>query len=59
VRSLARFRTWPFAEQQNTLKRVVRSFLVVDRTIPEFTLAGAFLGELACTNSAQHLTPRC
>jgi DNA invertase Pin-like site-specific DNA recombinase len=58
ARSLARFRTWPFTEQRTTLKRVVRGFQVVDRAIPEFTLSGAFLGELAYTNSAQRLKPR-
>jgi hypothetical protein len=56
VRTLARFRTWPFIEQRTMLKRVVRRFQVVDGAIPEFTLSGAFLGELSHTNSAPQLT---
>jgi hypothetical protein len=35
------------------LKRAVRSIRVVDATIPEFSISGAFLGELAHTESAQ------
>jgi DNA invertase Pin-like site-specific DNA recombinase len=53
VRVLARFRTWPFAEQRAMLRRAVRSIQVVDGTIPEFTLSGAFLGKLAHTKLAQ------
>jgi hypothetical protein len=44
VRTLARFRTWPFAEQRAMLKRIVRSFQVIDGAIPEITLSSAFLG---------------
>jgi DNA invertase Pin-like site-specific DNA recombinase len=59
VRALARFRTWPFAEQRTTLKRVVRSFQVVDDAIPDVTLQGGFLGEIAYTKPAQPLTRQC
>jgi DNA invertase Pin-like site-specific DNA recombinase len=59
VRTLARFNTWPFQEQRATLKRAVRSFQVVDDAITEFTLSGAFLGELAHTNPAQRLRSQC
>jgi DNA invertase Pin-like site-specific DNA recombinase len=53
VRALARFRTWPFAEQHAMLKRVVRGFRVLDSAITEFTFSGAFLGELSVTKTAQ------
>jgi DNA invertase Pin-like site-specific DNA recombinase len=53
VRTLARFRTWPFTEQRGMLKRVVRGFQVVDAAIAQVTVSGAFLGELGHTNSAQ------
>jgi DNA invertase Pin-like site-specific DNA recombinase len=59
VRTLARFRTWPFLEQRKVLKRVVRRFQVVDGTIPEFTLSGALLGELSHTKLEQPLRRRC
>jgi hypothetical protein len=59
VRVLARFGKLPFLEQRGLLRRVVRKIQVVDATIPEVTLAGAFLGELAHTNSAQPSTRRC
>jgi hypothetical protein len=59
VRSLSRFRKWPFTEQRTTLKRVVRGFQVVDGTIPEFTLSGAFQGELVYTKPEQPSRWQC
>jgi hypothetical protein len=59
VRTFARFRTLPFIEQRAMLKRVVRGFHVVDGAIPEFTLSGEFLADMAHTNSAQPLTALC
>jgi DNA invertase Pin-like site-specific DNA recombinase len=53
VETLASFRTLPFLEQRTALKLVVRSFQVIDGTIPEITLSGAFLASAAGTNSAQ------
>jgi hypothetical protein len=53
VRTFSRFRSWPFADQRSTLKRVVHSIRVVDAAIPECTISGAFLGELSHSNSAQ------
>jgi site-specific DNA recombinase len=52
VRALARFDKQPFLEQRAMLKRVVRGFRVIDGTIPEMTISGAFLGELSHTKSA-------
>jgi hypothetical protein len=55
VETLASFRTLPFEDRRTALKRVVRSFQVVDATIPQFTLSGAVLSDVAHTNSAQPL----
>jgi DNA invertase Pin-like site-specific DNA recombinase len=55
--TLASFRTLPFLEQRDTLKRVVRKFQVIDAAIPELTLSGAYLGSLAHTKSAQPSSP--
>ena len=54
VRTLARFRSWKFTEQRAMLKRIVRSFQVIDGAIPEITLSGAFLRELAHTTAHNH-----
>lgn len=53
VETLASFATLPFLEQRETLKRVARPFQVINDAIPQVTLSGAFLAELAHTNSAQ------
>jgi hypothetical protein len=53
ARSFARFAKHPFAERRATLKQVFRSILVVDGAIPEFTVSGAFLGEIAHTRPGQ------
>jgi DNA invertase Pin-like site-specific DNA recombinase len=56
-RAFSRFDRLAFVERRSLLRRVVRSVQVVDGTIPAFTLSGAFLGELAHTNSAPRLKP--
>ncbi len=51
--TLASFRTLPFIEQRTALKRVVRTFQVIDAAIPEIAISGAYLREVAHINSAQ------
>jgi hypothetical protein len=58
ARSFARFAKHPFAERRATLKQVFRSILVVDGAIPEFTVSGAFLGEIAHTKPGQQSIER-
>jgi hypothetical protein len=58
VRSLARFRTWPFAQLRSVPKRVLRSFQLSHDSFTQVVVSGAFLGKLAVTNSAPHPTVR-
>jgi hypothetical protein len=62
VETFAAFGTLPFPDQRATLKRVVRRFHVVDNAFTEVGVSGAFMAELAHTNSAQrrvaHRMPR-
>jgi DNA invertase Pin-like site-specific DNA recombinase len=53
VETFESFRTWQFADQRATLKRVVRSIPVRDEMIAEVVLSGHFLGQLAHTNLLQ------
>jgi hypothetical protein len=59
AQTFARFRTWPFAKQRATLKRVVRSLPVTDDSFTEVAISGAFLGGLAHTKSTQPSRSRC